>query len=267
MDLMLSCRQIGFAYGAVPVLKDISFTVGKGRFCVVLGRNGSGKTTLIHCLNRILHPTQGQVFINDKDMTSLSRNEIARAVSLVPQEHMEIFPFRVIDVVVMARAPFLGTAAAPKPDDYTIAEEALKQLHAFHLADKNFNRISGGERQIVLLARAIAQNARIMLLDEPTNHLDFNNQYHLLSAIKELCRSTDLCIVASMHDPNLASLFADDVIMLKNGGILYQGPGRAIMTSRHISRLYDIPTGSIDIADQKRLFLPAQMIQPRVYQK
>jgi iron complex transport system ATP-binding protein len=267
MALMISCSHLGFGYGKVPILQDISFIVEKGRFCVVLGRNGSGKTTLIHCLNRILHPTKGQIFIDGKDMTSLSRNEIARAVSLVPQEHMEIFPFRVIDVVVMARAPFLGTVAAPKPDDYRIAEEALKQLHAFHLADKNFNRISGGERQIVLLARAIAQNARIMLLDEPTNHLDFNNQYHLLGAIKDLCRANRLCIVASMHDPNLASLFADDVIMLKNGGILYQGPGRAIMTSRHISHLYDIPTESIDLADQKRMFLPAQVIRPQVCRK
>jgi iron complex transport system ATP-binding protein len=261
MDLMLACRNLGFRYGAVPVLQDISFTVEKGRFCVVLGRNGSGKTTLIHCLNRILQPTTGQVFIDGKNMTALSRNEIARAVSLVPQEHMDIFPFQVIDVVVMARAPFLGTAAAPKTRDYELAADALKQLHAIHLAEKNFNRISGGERQIVLLARAIAQNARIMLLDEPTNHLDFNNQYHLLSAIKELCRSSRLCIVASMHDPNLASLFADDVIMLKNGGILYQGPGRTIMTSRHISHLYDIATHSIGITDQKRLFLPEQVMK------
>ncbi len=258
MDLMLSCRNLGFSYGKAPVLHDISFTVEKGCFCVVLGRNGSGKTTLIHCLNRILHPTQGQVFIDGKDLTSLSRNEIARAVSLVPQEHMEIFPFRVIDVVVMARAPFLGTAAVPKASDYRIAEEALKQLHAFHLADKNFNRISGGERQIVLLARAIAQNARIMLLDEPTNHLDFNNQYHLLSAIKALCRSTDLCIVASMHDPNLASLFADEIIMLKNGRILCHGPIQTVMTPQNISALYDIDTRAISIGDQKQLFLPKQ---------
>ncbi len=251
---MLSCRQLGFRYGKVPVLQDISFTVGKGCFCVVLGRNGSGKTTLIHCLNRILHPITGQVFIDGKNMTSLGRNEIARAISLVPQEHMEIFPFRVIEVVVMARAPFLGPAAAPKPVDYRLAEDALKQLHAIHLAEKNFNRISGGERQTVLLARAIAQNTRIMLLDEPTNHLDFNNQYHLLGAIKKLCRSSRLSVVASIHDPNLASLFADEIIMLKNGRILFQGPVRDIMTSRHISHLYDIPTESIDIADQKRLF-------------
>jgi iron complex transport system ATP-binding protein len=267
MDLMLSCHNLGFRYGEVPVLQDISFTLEKGTFCVVLGRNGSGKTTLIHCLNRILHPTSGQVKIDSKDMTSLSRNEIARAVSLVPQEHMEIFPFRVIDVVVMARAPFLGTAAAPKARDYELAADALKQLHAIHLAEKNFNRISGGERQIVLLARAIAQNPRIMLLDEPTNHLDFNNQYHLLSAIKDLCRSSDLCIVASMHDPNLASLFADQIIMLKNGQILFQGSSRVIMTSRHMSLLYDIPTESIDIADQIRLFLPAQVINHPLYQK
>jgi iron complex transport system ATP-binding protein len=264
---MLSCRKLGFSYGEVPVFQDISFTVEKGRFCVVLGRNGSGKTTLIHCMNRILRPSSGQVKINGKDMTTLSRNEIARAVSLVPQEHMEIFPFRTIDVVVMARAPFLGTASAPRKTDYKIAAHALKQLHAVHLAEKNFNRISGGERQIVLLARAIAQNARIMLLDEPTNHLDFNNQYHLLAAIKDLCRANQLSIVASMHDPNLASLFADDVIMLKNGGILFQGPSRAVMTSRHISALYDIDTRSIQATDQKPLFLPEYVMQSQLRHK
>jgi iron complex transport system ATP-binding protein len=267
MDLMLCCHKLGFSYGEVPVLQDISFTLGKGRFCVVLGRNGSGKTTLIHCLNRVLRPSTGQITIDGQVMTSLSRNEIARAVSLVPQEHMEIFPFRVIDVVVMARAPFLGTATAPKAIDYSIAQDALKQLHAFHLADKNFNRISGGERQIVLLARAIAQNAQIMLLDEPTNHLDFNNQYHLLAAIKDLCRSNQLCILASMHDPNLAALFADEVIMLKNGRILFQGPSPTIMTSGHISHLYDIPTAAIGISDQTRLFLPEQVITSHLQEK
>ena len=260
MDLMIACHKLGFSYTDTPVLKEISFTVKKGCFCVVLGRNGSGKTTLIHCLNRILRPTTGQVTVDGKDMISLSRNQIARAVSLVPQEHMEIFPFRVIDVVVMARAPFLRTAAAPGESDYEIAAHSLKQLRACHLTDKSFNRISGGERQIVLLARAMTQNARVMLLDEPTNHLDFNHQYHLLASIKNLCRSNHLSIVASMHDPNLASLFADDVIMLKNGCILFQGPKQTVMTSKNISALYDIDTRGIQIGDQKQLFLPEQVM-------
>lgn len=260
MALTLECRNLSYRYGDKNILHNISFGVAKGRFCAVLGRNGSGKTTLIQCLNKILIPVSGQVLILGKDLLSLSRNDIARAISLVPQEHIDIFPYKVIDVVVMGRAPFLSISANPGRADYKIAANALKELNSGHLADKNFNRISGGERQIALLARSLAQTTNIMLLDEPTNHLDFNNQYHLLSSIKNLCRAKGISIVASMHDPNMAAMFADDVIMIKNGEIMIQGARNFVMTKENISRLYDTATSAIRINDHQKIFLPDHIL-------
>jgi iron complex transport system ATP-binding protein len=262
MAVGLECRQLCFAYHDLQVLNHLSFCVRPGRFCAVLGRNGSGKTTLIHCLNRILTPDSGSILVHGRDIFLLSQNQVARQISLVPQEHLDIFPYRVLEVVVMGRAPFLKVSQRPGPSDYDRAQKALDSLNAGDLASKNFNRISGGERQIVLLARALTQASRIMLLDEPTNHLDFNNQYHLLSSVKSLCRSKGLCILASMHDPNMAALFADDVVMIKNGGIMAQGPVRQVMTKYNISALYDTAIGYIKLNHHKKMFFPENILNP-----
>jgi iron complex transport system ATP-binding protein len=261
MDLILECRSLCFAYDDEIILDDISFKVGAGSFCAVLGRNGSGKTTLIHCLNKILIPESGEIIVNSQNISSFSRNNIAKFVSLVPQEHLDIFPYKVIDVIVMGRAPFLKISASPGKEDYRVANNALKDLNAEELAEKNFNRISGGERQIALLARALAQATKIMLLDEPTNHLDFNNQYNLLSSIKHLCKSKGLSIIASMHDPNMAALFADEVIMLKNNKIMVQGDTNSVMTQENISKLYETDTSGIHINKMKKFFIPSRIIE------
>ncbi|WP_041279288.1 ABC transporter ATP-binding protein [Desulfobacula toluolica] len=261
MAVTLECCSLGFDYGDKKILKDICFQVQSGTFCAVLGRNGSGKTTLIHCLNRILTKISGRILVHGRPLMSLAQNEIAQLISLVPQEHIDVFPYKVIDVVVMGRAPFLKIAAKPDETDYQIAANALRELNAQGLAHKNFNRISGGERQITLLARALAQTTKIMLLDEPTNHLDFNNQYHLLSSIKQLCRSKGISIVASMHDPNMATLFADDVIMLKNGEIMVQGDKNLVMTTKNISELYGTNTSEIRLNAQQKIFLPSHILE------
>jgi len=263
MDLILECQSLCFRYNGNEVLNNISFKAGTGRFYAVLGRNGSGKTTLIHCLNKILTPVSGKVLIHGKDIASLTRNDIAKQISLVPQEHLDIFPYKVIDVIVMGRAPFLKIASSPEPEDYEIAGKALKDLNAEDLAHKNFNQISGGERQITLLARALAQATKIMLLDEPTNHLDFNNQYNLLSCIKNLCKSKGISIIASMHDPNMAALFSDEVIMIKDSNIMAQGRTESVMTKENISRLYDTDTSAILLNKEKKFFLPSKVIEDR----
>jgi iron complex transport system ATP-binding protein len=260
MAVILECQDLRFTYRQVPVLDHISFKVQSGRFCAILGRNGSGKTTLLHCLNNILTPDSGKVLVHGQDIADMGQNQIAQQISLVPQEHLDIFPYRVIDVVVMGRAPFLRLSQRPGPSDFKMAHEALDFLNAGSLAVKNFNQISGGERQICLLARAITQTKHLMLLDEPTNHLDFNNQYHLLSAIKSLCRSKGISIVATLHDPNMAAMFADDLIMVKNNTIMEQGTAGETMTKKNISALYDIPLGIVKINEQKKLFFPENIL-------
>ena len=260
MAIVLECRDLSFSHKQVPVLDHVSFKVHAGRFCAILGRNGSGKTTLLHCLNKIIPPDSGKILVFGQNIADLGQHQIAQQISLVPQEHLDIFPYRVIEVVVMGRAPFLRLSQRPGPSDYQMAHDALDFLNAGSLALKNFNQISGGERQICLLARAITQTKHLMLLDEPTNHLDFNNQYHLLSAIKSLCHSKGISIVATLHDPNMAALFADDLIMVKDNTIMEQGPARQVMTQKNISALYEIPLGTVKINEQKNLFFPESIL-------
>lgn len=239
MGVKLNCDQVAFSYGGRNILHQITFCVGEGEFCAILGRNGSGKTTLLHCLNRILAVSSGKISIDNNSIYHMTQLELARKVCLVPQEHQDIFPFNVLDVVVMGRTPYLGFASAPSYEDYSIARSYLAELHADHLIQQNFNEISGGERQIVLLARALTQQADIMILDEPTNHLDFNNTFKLLGQVRNLCKDLNISIIASMHDPNLAAIYADNIVMIKDGTITIQGDKEAVLTEDNLSLLYE----------------------------
>jgi iron complex transport system ATP-binding protein len=254
--MSLVCRDLHFTYNGKPVLTAVDLEVGRGEFCVLLGRNGSGKTTLIYCLAGLLRPQQGRVCIDDLDLRTAPRAEVARRVSLVPQEHTDIFPFRVLDVVVMGRTASLRFAQRPGPEDYRAARRVLADLEAESLAGRNFNRISGGERRIALLARAILQAEDTLLLDEPTNHLDFNNKYRLLETIKQFCLKKGTRVVASLHDPNLAARFADTVVMLSGGRVLASGRADEVMTPALVSRLYQTPTRRVETEDGAILFVP-----------
>lgn len=254
--MSLVCRNLHFSYNGTAILRAVDLDVEKGEFCVLLGRNGSGKTTLIYCLAGLLQLQKGSVTIDGLDLAAASRAEIARRVSLVPQEHADIFPFRVLDVVVMGRTAMLGFARRPGGEDYLAARKVLAELDAEPLAERNFNRISGGERRIALLARAILQAEGTLFLDEPTNHLDFNNKYRLLAKIKGLCRDKSTRVVASLHDPNLAAQFADTVVMLSGGRVMASGDVHKVMTAAMISRLYQTPTRRVATDDGEMIFIP-----------
>lgn len=254
---MLTCKHLHMAYDQrTPVLQDISFTAEPGKLYVLLGPNGSGKTTLLHCLNRLLTPTQGTIQINGESISDFSQSLLAQKISLIPQERTDTFPFCVLDVVVMGRTPFLHFAQRPRQEDYELASATLETLEISHLALRNFNRISGGERQLVLLARALVQNTDILLLDEPTNHLDFAHQHQLMRQIKTLCQKRNLLAIATMHNPNLASRFADNVFLLRDGRLLAQGPVSDIMTAEQLGELYEIDAVLVHAHDRSRIFLP-----------
>ena len=254
---MLVCEHLSMAYDHhAPVLHDISFTAEEGKLYVMLGPNGSGKTTLLHCLNRLLIPTKGRITINGISVSDFSQQQLAQKISLIPQERSDTFPFSVLDIVVMGRTPFLHFAQQPKKEDYDLAFSTLDTLEISYLAHRNFNRISGGERQLVLLARALVQDTDILLLDEPTNHLDFAHQHQLMRQIKILCQKRNLLAIATMHNPNLASRFADNVLLLREGRLLAQGLVCDIMTAERLGELYDIDAVLVHAHDQSRIFLP-----------
>ena len=257
--MSIVCRDLHFAYNGNPILSAVDLEVREGEFCVLLGRNGSGKTTLIYCLAGLLKPQQGSVAIDSLELAGATRGDVAQRVSLVPQEHADMFPFRVLDVVVMGRTATFRFAQRPGPEDYQAAYQALVELEAQNLAGRNFNRISGGERRIALLARALLQAEDTLLLDEPTNHLDFNNQHHLLEKIKRLCRERGTSVVASMHDPNLAARFADTVVMLDGGRVLASGDVDRVMTTSMVGRLYQTAVRRIETDDGEVVFVPGSM--------
>lgn len=256
MDMSLVCTNITFAYNGTRVLHQVSLDVPKGSFCALLGRNGSGKTTLLHCLCGILHPESGEIMVDNNPVHLVNGTARAKCISLVPQESDQIFPFTVLDLVLMGRSPHLSGFAMPGAEDEKTAWQALELLGATNLAKRRVNQISGGERQLATVARALAQQAPVMLLDEPTNHLDFHNQYHLLYQIRKLCRDQNLTVLASMHNPNAVAVVADRVVLLEAGHAAAQGDAESVLTQKQLSRLYGMPLVESRLTGGQKHFMP-----------
>jgi iron complex transport system ATP-binding protein len=255
--MSLVCRDISYAYNGTQVLHRVSLEVPPGSFCALLGRNGSGKTTLLHCLCGILHPHQGQIFINARPVPAKNGAQRARCMSLVPQETGHFFPFTVFDLVLMGRNPYLNGYAQPRQQDRDLAWQALKTLNAEHLASRRVNQISGGERQLAVVARALAQQTPVMLLDEPSNHLDFHNQFRLLYQIRKLCRDQELTVLASMHDPNTVAAVADRVVLMEEGRVIGQGLVEDLLSREQLIRLYGMPIVESRLSSGIKHFMPS----------
>lgn len=251
--MVIKVDSVSFSYAAQEpqVLKDISFQIESGTFCVVLGGNGSGKTTLLHLLNKVLTPDLGQISINNNQVGGLTYGEIAKLVSYVPQEHSNIAPYSVKDVVVMGRTPFLKIGEVPAECDYLLVESILDSLNGKHLLNKYFNEISGGERQIVLIARALMQNTPIIILDEPSNHLDFSRQASMFKLLKQISSEEGKTIITTTHDPNLIYSIADQVIMLADGEIFENGAASEVITAQNISSVYQVDAKLYALPDKK----------------
>ncbi len=255
--MSLKIDSICFSYNHSRVLNDITLDIAKGSFCAVLGCNGSGKTTFLKCINRLLIPDSGCISIDGQDIKTLSQNEIAKQISYVPQEHDNIASYSVLDVIVMGFSPYLGVGQLPNSNHYNHVKEVLANLNASYLENKLFNQISGGERQIALIARALVQNSQIILLDEPTNHLDFSRKSLLLKLLKRICIEEQKTIITTTHDPNLITAIADQVIMFKNGEVYCQGSSCDTLSRTNISEVYDVHVNTFT-ADNGKVFFYAE---------
>jgi iron complex transport system ATP-binding protein len=239
----LEAQDLSFAY--VPetlALRDISFTLGENEILYVLGRNGSGKTTLLSCLSGVQRPTRGRVLLDGVDIRKHSPSERARQIGLVPQIHVPVFAYTVREMVLMGRAPHLGLFGSPRRADDAIADGALESVGLAHLRDRPYTEISGGERQLVMIARGLAQQSRILLLDEPDAHLDPKNQHLVLEIVVALARQQGLAFIISSHAPNNALFYADRVLLLKEGRTLALGETLATLTASLLSMAYDMET-------------------------
>lgn len=241
--MILSVNGLAFDYPSRPVLANISFSVCKGSFLAVLGVNGAGKSTLLKCINRVLQPKQGAVFIQNTATAALSRREIAQKIGYVAQRQ-EQTGATVFDMVLLGRKPYIHWEASAH--DLQTVREALNVLELGQYALRYLNELSGGEQQKVIIARALAQEPDLLLLDEPTSNLDLKNQLEVIRVIKKIIENSHIGAVVSMHDLNLAIRFADEFILLKDG-VIFAAGGMEVMTADNISRVYSTPVKITDV--------------------
>jgi len=235
---MMDLQSVSFRYREDWVIRDLSFRVERGEFIGIVGPNGSGKSTLLKLLYRLIAPQRGKIFIDGIDLGAMSRSEIARKMAVVAQETQLLFPFRVIEVVLMGRSPYLGHLMFESQKDLEIAKKVMAWTEVLPFADRLIDELSGGERKRVLIARALAQEPEIMLLDEPTASLDIHHQIDFLDLIHSLNRERRLTIVMASHDMNLASEFCDRILLLQGGRIHSVGSPQEVITKESIEEVY-----------------------------
>jgi len=234
---MITVEKIQSGYGKVSILFEPSFSVSEGRVCGLFGPNGSGKTTLLKCLSGAHPYYSGSARVNNCEIRTLKNRDLARLIAFVPQNHTPPFPFLVKEVVLMGRNPFLSRFSGPGKSDIENTWMVLQQLGIENLANRPYTELSGGQRQLVILARALNQNTPVLLLDEPSSALDFRNQITLWKTLRNLANSGKT-IIACTHDPNHISWFCDQVVVLQSGIVLSVGKPREVITETMLKKLY-----------------------------
>ena len=253
---MLGVKDLAFGFPGRTVGSDVSFTLGAGEVMCVLGPNGGGKTTLFRTLLGLLTPHGGGITLEEKDLQSFSRAEIARRVGYVPQGHSAYFAYTVREFVLMGRTAHLGAFASPAKKDALVADRAMQSLGIADLADKPVTEISGGERQLALVARALAQEPRLLVLDEPTASLDFGNQVRVLEKISALA-SSGIAVLFSSHDPDHAFLCAQRALLLAEGRVLEIGAPRDVIRPDTLERMYRVSVQVMPLPGGMHTCLPA----------
>lgn len=236
---MLKISNLHFSYKNHCVLNGISFTVKQGECVCVLGENGAGKTTLFKCILGFFHNYQGDILIHDTPLKDLSVKEIAKRIAYIPQAHEPTFNYLVKDIVLMGTNALMDEYKSPGKDERAIVNECLDILGISHLAQRGYAELSGGERQLVLIARALAQKSKILIMDEPTANLDYGNQLRVMKQVKKLAEQGYIILI-STHNPEHALHFADKVMILSNGKAMWYGHPYAILTPQVIRKIYGV---------------------------
>lgn len=238
----LSLEKIRFRYhnNSPDVVNGISLEIPAQRITAILGPNGSGKTTLLHLMLGLLEPRSGRILVAGKHHREYLRSEISQIIGLVPQFESIPFNFSVLEYVLLGRSPYLKPFQTPRRGDIKIAEDALRDLGLIHLMEQSVTELSGGERQMVHIARVLVQQTKILLLDEPTAHLDLENQNKILTLLQDLA-AQGISIVFSTHDPNVAIFTADNFILMNQGQIVEHGGMEKVISAEKLSSIYNTP--------------------------
>ncbi|NLB29125.1 MAG: ABC transporter ATP-binding protein [Clostridiales bacterium] len=236
--MSIEVRNVSFSYGERPVLRNVSFEAGEGEMLCVLGPNGVGKSTLFNCVLRILKPKSGEILLEGREVGDFSVRELARKIAFVPQSHAPTFNYSVFDMVLMGTTAHVGGSSSPGAQEMKLAEDAIERVGIGHLKKRGYMQISGGERQLSLIARALAQQASLVIMDEPTANLDYGNQLRILIRVKVLVKSEKLTVIQSTHNPDHVFLFADRVLALIDGQVAAFGDPDEAVTEELIEALY-----------------------------
>ena len=249
---LVDITDASFSYGAQNVFSNLSFSVNAGEIFCLLGPNGCGKTTLLDCILGFHRLQSGSISIMGKDSGSFRPGQIARSISYVPQRHERTFPYTVRDIVIMGRAAYLGMFEAPSQADRRMADEALEQISIQHLRNRPYTQLSGGETQLVMIARALVQQTPVVILDEPTAHLDFRYELVMMEVICGLVKRNGLAIIMATHFPNHAFYFQNNgistsIALLHEGGFLAIGPPENVLDEERLKRLYGVNASIISL--------------------
>ena len=237
----LSVENVSFHYKTNQVLKNVSLCGTSGEVIGILGPNGTGKTTLFKCIGRILDKYSGEIRIDGKSILDLSKNELAKTIAFVPQDTSVSFAIDVYHAILLGRTPYVRLGATER--DLEIAQQAAMMMGLERLAFQNIAEISGGERQRVFIARAIAQEPKIMILDEPTSALDLKYQISTMKMVRKIAEEKNILVIIAMHDLNLASRFTDRILLMKNGVIVSDGTPGEVLNEKTIQDVYDVDIG------------------------
>lgn len=242
--MKLEINGLEFAYSSRSVLNDITFTFEGAQLVAILGPNGVGKSTLIHCIDRILKPNTGTVMINGTESSEYRMKDLAKIVGYVPYASSDTFPMSVVDAVLLGRHPYSNWKSTR--EDVRIVYRMLRRLGIEDLAKCQFNELSAGQHQKAMLARGLVQEPQILLLDEPTANLDVKHQLGVTKLLRDLSREKDMLVIMICHDLNIASKYADSIIMMKDGTIYATGTADEVITKENIETVYDVRCKVID---------------------
>ncbi|MBS3897454.1 MAG: heme ABC transporter ATP-binding protein [Dethiobacter sp.] len=266
--MKIAVQNLSFTYAEHKVLTEISLTVESGNFFGIIGPNGSGKTTLLKLLSRVLRPESGLVKLGERALDSYSQNDLAKVMAVVVQDTFAGYLFSVEEIVMMGRTPYLGRFQAETLQDYALVRQALELTGCLELRQRKIAELSGGERQRVMIARALAQQPKVLILDEPTAHLDIGYQQEILDLVKRLCLTEGLTVVTVLHDLNLAAYYCNELVLLEQGRIAAAGSPADVLTAENIARVYKtavlisphplLGTPTVALLPSKRASLPQQ---------
>ncbi len=258
--MSIEVQNLSFSYGDRQVLKNISFSVGKGEFLSILGPNGVGKSTLFRCVLGLLSGYTGTVLVDGIDARTLSVREAARHIAYIPQQSRPVFNYSVFDIVLMGRTSGLSAFRSPAKADREKCRWALEKVGIPHLSDRCFHRLSGGEQQLVLLARALVQDAPCLMLDEPTANLDFGNQLLVLEQARSLARE-GYTVIQTTHHPEQSYQYSDRILAIQNGQVLTEGHPKAVLTSETMKALYGVDVEVLELCDDRvRVCVPRKQL-------